>query len=598
MKRCCYLPSFYLHGVLGASMIAIPAQIFFVCLLSLASVSNAMAQYSDQSRRQIVQAQWERLSPKELLCVDSRLRRARRSVNALIDQGISPTETRVARIVRDCSPYAAPDKDTVTPTFDCRAATYSDEKTICVNSELALLDRTVVEAYEDVLARKGSRIAKNISEPLLEQRHACETNVECIKQIQQTAIAAFQARGAPVQPPVPAAVGTAAAPVYAVDDIRLGSVVGNPELRDFDCVASSQYPGLTACRRQTTERTRRRRMSVSTSLLHAADGSVVYIGQSIEPVSIGNATADEEIARLSETLGKTTLLPMQDSRSGRNGIVASWGAVSLQPLEPERLTALAAGSDDKSDLLIDHIGDPQRSAQLGLPVYRLNGGPGYVWAASSGRRGRGSLRMIAIDASRLPGSVATTASSPPVQTVAAAAQDGKDALVETPMKAADPSPPKANSMEPPTITAPQAEAPAPVRVVGPPIELRPATPTMAATSTPTPLTPTGATGFAVALTSTIIALLGISAYLYGTSKMRRSVASGITGTTAQRTQASVAIATRLTKTDAVATPEADKIDLPTLAPIKSPVTIAAPPTDMAASSAAQSGINVKKQSPG
>jgi len=37
-----------------------------------------------------------------------------------------------------------------------------------------------------------------------------------------------------------------------------------------------------------------------------------------------------------------------------------------------------------------------QSLQLGLPVYRLGGGPGYLWSASN-RGGRGHLRFLAID---------------------------------------------------------------------------------------------------------------------------------------------------------------------------------------------------------
>ena len=116
--------------------------------------------------------------------------------------------------------------------------------------------------------------------------------------------------------------------------------------------------------------------------------------------------AHHEIGRLSETLGKATLLPTQDTRGVPSSLIASWGAVSLQPLDPARRPELAASTDDKPGILIDTIGSPQRSAQLGLPIYRLGGGPGYVWSASWNGRGRGALRMLAIDASRLPGAAA------------------------------------------------------------------------------------------------------------------------------------------------------------------------------------------------
>jgi hypothetical protein len=55
----------------------------------------------------------------------------------------------------------------------------------------------------------------------------------------------------------------------------------------------------------------------------------------------------------------------------------------------------------RAGILIDHIGNFQRSASTGLPVYRVTGGAGYVWAASWDQAGRGTLRFLTIVASRL-----------------------------------------------------------------------------------------------------------------------------------------------------------------------------------------------------
>src|ERR1700712_1209021 len=78
-----------------------------------------------QPRRTEIRAEWEKMSPGEILCVDNRLRRARRSVNTLIDRGIGPTDNRVTGIVGDCR--AGRDSDSsnlmATPSFNCRAAT-------------------------------------------------------------------------------------------------------------------------------------------------------------------------------------------------------------------------------------------------------------------------------------------------------------------------------------------------------------------------------------------------------------------------------------------------------------------------------------------
>jgi hypothetical protein len=72
--------------------------------------------------------------------------------------------------------------------------------------------------------------------------------------------------------------------------------------------------------------------------------------------------------------------------------------------------------------MIDHIGNYQRSAQQGLPIYRLVGGAGYVWAASWNEAGVGTLRFLAIDpsaiapetpvASKVEPSTATTPTGP------------------------------------------------------------------------------------------------------------------------------------------------------------------------------------------
>jgi hypothetical protein len=50
-------------------------------------------------------------------------------------------------------------------------------------------------------------------------------------------------------------------------------------------------------------------------------------------------------------------------------------------------------------LLIDYLRDFTRSAKQGLPIYRIDGGPGFIWAASFDQKGRGTLRLGAVDVS-------------------------------------------------------------------------------------------------------------------------------------------------------------------------------------------------------
>lgn len=372
--------------------------------------------------------------------------------------------------------------------------------------------------------------------------------------------------------------------------MQLGdNVVGSRDYRELTCAPSRHYDGFTECQRQTAEHSRRRRISESTSLLHAADGSAVYLNQGFEPVVMGDEDADDEIARMSQKFGKAALLPLLDARGTRTGVMAAWGAVSLLPLEPERRQALATGTDDEAGILIDHIGNLQRSAQQGLPVYRIGGGAGYIWSASWNGRGRGTLRMVAVDASRLPG--APDAVKPATEPAAAAgggAAAPTTPVAEAPRPADTTAPPAPAAApkpaEPPAAQQqPKAAAPANVRVVGPPIELRPAANTVAVTTSSS-----DGNGLVIFLLALVAVLLGAVGYLYQKSRATPP-GPGVTAPAvaampalAETPPAEVAASPQvLAKPDVIAVP-ASKMDLAALVPAESPDSITASTPDMVA----------------
>ena len=82
-----------------------------------------------------------------------------------------------------------------------------------------------------------------------------------------------------------------------------------------------------------------------------------------------------------------------------DGVIAIWGKITLERLDQESVKQLADGKSPKKGLLIDFIGNFVRSAKEGLPIYRIDGGPGFIWGASFDRKGRGTRRMAAMDAS-------------------------------------------------------------------------------------------------------------------------------------------------------------------------------------------------------
>jgi len=76
------------------------------------------------------------------------------------------------------------------------------------------------------------------------------------------------------------------------------------------------------------------------------------------------------------------------------------GAIELEPLTPEEISAVASGGGGPG-ILVSFLGDLRRSAIAGVPVYRLAGGAGFLWAATFDQNGRGVLRYLAIDPSKI-----------------------------------------------------------------------------------------------------------------------------------------------------------------------------------------------------
>jgi len=205
---------------------------------------------------------------------------------------------------------------------------------------------------------------------------------------------------------------------YAVSDVALGATVkfGSSAYKEYKCAPSDQFNGFTWCQKTRKGKERRGKFNATYSILHSRDGVAVYINLYQEPAFFGASEADDDIQRYSRKIGESPRITRMPHRAGfPNGILASWGKVELEPLDNDSIKALAEGRRPiKKGYFIDFIGNFARSAKEGLPVYRLSGGAGFVWAASYGRTGRGTLRLLAVDASAIsPQLVATQAPTNP-----------------------------------------------------------------------------------------------------------------------------------------------------------------------------------------
>jgi hypothetical protein len=211
-------------------------------------------------------------------------------------------------------------------------------------------------------------------------------------------------QGAVAQAGTRAAPQSRSAPVYTVGGLRLGSRVqlDSSDYREYKCSPSEQVAGFTWCQKTRQERDQRGTSNVTYSILHSQDGTVVYVNRFQEPALFAPNDADVAIRRYSTNLGEKAQIKRLPPRPGvPAGTLATWGKVSLEILDSESISTLAEGKSPKKGYLIDFIGNFPRSAKEGVPVYRLGGGPGFVWAASTDPRGRGTLRFAAIDPSAM-----------------------------------------------------------------------------------------------------------------------------------------------------------------------------------------------------
>jgi hypothetical protein len=201
------------------------------------------------------------------------------------------------------------------------------------------------------------------------------------------------------------------APAYAVEGLALGSKVKRDSAmyREYKCSPSEQFDGFTWCQKTRRESERRGSFEATYSILHSKDGTVVYANRHQQPKFLDAGEADRDIENYTRKLGQPPRITKMPRRSGTSdAIMAVWGKVELEPLDPDSVKMLAEGKSPKKGLLIDFVSNFGRSAQEGLPIYRIVGGAGFVWVASFDQRGRGTLRFAAVDASPLqPGLVAT-----------------------------------------------------------------------------------------------------------------------------------------------------------------------------------------------
>jgi len=201
---------------------------------------------------------------------------------------------------------------------------------------------------------------------------------------------------------------------YVVDGLSLGDqvAVGSDAYRRYHCGPSDRFSGFTWCHKEETKRDGRHEVLLANTILHREDGKAWYVNRYIEPAFFKPNDVQDEINRLSAKFAQPATEYRMPPRQGLpNAIIAVWGKLQLEPLDTNDVATVATGGATKG-LLVSFLGDVQRSAKVGVPVYRLKGGPGYVWAATFNSNGRGVLRFLTADPSQIYDSLVVTNPDP------------------------------------------------------------------------------------------------------------------------------------------------------------------------------------------
>jgi hypothetical protein len=230
-----------------------------------------------------------------------------------------------------------------------------------------------------------------------------------------------------------AASAAKASSLYVIDGFVLGEQA-EPG-RDYRCEPARLSSNFTWCERTRQERTRRGSFNSTMSILSDQNGDAVYVNRAIEPAFFGPTEMSSEIARLSSRFGerpREMRLPPRDDVPAN--VIAVWGKLQLEPLDAAALAALDPEKMSAQDMLLDPLGDLKRSMELKLPVYRLGGGAGYLWAGAHAN-GRGHLRFLMADPSSFVAKPATATAQPGTTPLASAQSKSTSLAVAHPVPA-------------------------------------------------------------------------------------------------------------------------------------------------------------------
>jgi hypothetical protein len=202
---------------------------------------------------------------------------------------------------------------------------------------------------------------------------------------------------------------------YKVGAIQLGSIINPQAQAGFNCKQSDRFLAFHWCTKKEGGSEKRGKYDAYYTVMSGENGEVVYANRYQEPAFFAEAEVNEEIQNISRRYGAPNRNENQQSATGRTMFIATWGALELQQVEDDAIEVFKSDKTPGDGLFADYIGNFVTSANEGLPIFRIAGGPGFAYIGHYKSNGRGTLRFFAADASRyMNESPSTVAANTPV----------------------------------------------------------------------------------------------------------------------------------------------------------------------------------------
>ena len=214
------------------------------------------------------------------------------------------------------------------------------------------------------------------------------------------------ARAAEIQTaPIAAAAPTGSYnPDFVIEGLAVGGLVhpGTAIYRSYKCHSSEEFAGFTWCAIKHPLNGRFGPYDSWVTILHSDANTAVFVMQDVIPAFFSSGDVEREIQRLSEHFGQAARIYTEPRQDAAHSVIATWGDVTLTPVDQPTMEAIERGDPVNAGLVIDFLADSRKSARQGLPVFHMAGGNGYIWAAMVDDSGRGRLRIAAVNPSLLP----------------------------------------------------------------------------------------------------------------------------------------------------------------------------------------------------